>query len=293
MEKQYFNGESSTYTEEQFERRFHVPRVVFAEVWGKVEGKGPFKQHYDCVTNNPGIHPLVRMVACWRRLSYGDASDHSDENFQISETLLDNSFKDFCLIILQEFGQEYLNRCPTNDEIKRTLRVNSNRGFPGLFASWDCKHFPWDMCPMAKAGQHKGKEQKNTLILEAICDPDTYIWYCFFGELGSLNDLNILEKSTIVGSILNGTMDLQLPQELHYCINGTVHDYIYFLVDGIYPKWPIFISTISDATPGSKDNKLFATYQEAVRKDIERAFGVIVKKFDILYQDQIGFGGRM
>ena len=27
---------------------------------------------------------------------------------------------------------------------------------------------------------------------------------------------------------------------------------------------------------------MFATYQEAVRKDIERAFGQIVKKFDIL-----------
>ena len=61
---------------------------------------------------------------------------------------------------------------------------------------------------MAEAGQHKGKEKKHTLILEVICDPDTYIWYCFFGELGSLNDLNILEKLTIVGSILNGTMEL-------------------------------------------------------------------------------------
>ena len=59
LEKQYFNGESLTYTEEQFERRFCVPRVVFAEVWGKMEGKGPFKHHYDCVTNEPGIHPLV------------------------------------------------------------------------------------------------------------------------------------------------------------------------------------------------------------------------------------------
>ena len=76
-------------------------------------------------------------------------------------------------------------------------------------------------------------------------------------------------------------MELRLPQELHYSINGMVHDYLYFLVDGIYPKWPIFISTISDTNPGSKD-KLFATYQEAVRKDIEQAFGVIVKKFDIL-----------
>ena len=121
LEKQYFNGESSTYTEEQFERQFRVPRVVFAEVWGKMEGKGPFKQHYDCVTNEPGIHRLVRMVACWQWLSYGDASDQSDKNFQISETSLDDSFKDFCIILLQEFGGEYLNRCPTNEEIKQTL----------------------------------------------------------------------------------------------------------------------------------------------------------------------------
>ena len=59
LEKQYFSGEASTYTEEQFERQFHVPRIVFADVWGKVEGKGPFKQHFDCVTKEAGIHPLV------------------------------------------------------------------------------------------------------------------------------------------------------------------------------------------------------------------------------------------
>ena len=95
LKKQHFNGEALTYTEEQFERQFRVPRVVFADVWGKVEGKGPFKQHYNCVTNEPGIHPLVRMVVCWQQLSYGDASDRSDKNFQISETSLDDSFKEF------------------------------------------------------------------------------------------------------------------------------------------------------------------------------------------------------
>ena len=109
LEKQDFNGESSTYREEQFERRFCVPRLVFAEVWGKMEGKGPFKQHYDCVMNKPGIHPIVRMVTCWQQLSYSDTSDHSEEKFQISETSLDDSFKEFCIILLQEFGQEYLN----------------------------------------------------------------------------------------------------------------------------------------------------------------------------------------
>ena len=83
-----------------------------------MEGTGPFKQHYDCITNEPGIHPHVQMVACWQQLSCGDASDCSDKNFQILETSLDDSFKEFCVILIQEFGQEYLNRCPTNEEIK-------------------------------------------------------------------------------------------------------------------------------------------------------------------------------
>ena len=71
-------------------------------MWGKVEGEGPFKQHFDCVTKEAGFHPLVRMVACWQRLSYGEASYCSDENFQISETTLDDSFKEFCVILIQE-----------------------------------------------------------------------------------------------------------------------------------------------------------------------------------------------
>ena len=107
------------------------------------------------------------------------------------------------------------------------------------------------------------------------------IFGTLFEEPRSLNDLNIQKKSTIIGSILNGMMELCLPQELHYSINGSVWSYLYFLVDGIYPKWPIFISTVSDAFPGSKD-KMFATHQEGVKKDIEFMFGLIVKKFDIL-----------
>ena len=36
---------------------------------------------------------------------------------------------------------------------------------------------------MAKAGQHKVKEKKNTLTLEVVGDPDTYIWYSFLESL--------------------------------------------------------------------------------------------------------------
>ena len=58
-------------------------------------------------------------------------------------------------------------------------------------------------------------------------------------------------------------------------------DYFYFLVDGIYPKWSVFVHTKQHPEPGSPE-AYFASCQEAIRKDIERAFGVLVMRFDIL-----------
>jgi hypothetical protein len=94
---------------------------------------------------------------------------------------------------------------------------------------------------------------------------------------GSLNDINILNKSSIVGSILNGTFDLKIAP---YTINNTHRDWLYFLVDGIYPKYSIFINTFQH--PQDEKETYFATCQEACRKDIERAFGCLVQQFQIL-----------
>lgn len=118
---------------------------------------------------------------------------------------------------------------------------------------------------------------KRILILEAIADTDTYFWYIFFGECGSLNDLNVLDKSLIVGSILSGTFDTSVDP---YCVNETNRDWLYFLADGIYPDWSIFVKTIS--SPISTKEAKYATSQEGVWKDVERAFGVIVQRFHFL-----------
>jgi hypothetical protein len=273
----YFSGAGSKYDENDFERRFRMPRSVFYRIYGIILGQGLFVQSKINFSGKKGIHPLLRMTACFRRLAYGDSSDRDDENLEMAESTINKSLKDFCQIMKSEFGQQYLNRCPNVDEIARSTTINAGRGFPGMFASWDCKHFPWKNCPVALAGQHKGKESDKTLILEAIADADLYIWYHFFGEAGSLNDINILNKSSILGSILDGSFDLKTNP---YTINGTTRDWLYFLVDGIYPAYSIFISTINH--PQSDMEKYFSTCQEAVRKDIERAFGVLVQQFQIL-----------
>lgn len=54
----------------------------------------------------------------------------------------------------------------------------------------------------------------------------------------------------------------------------------YYLADGIYPKWATLVQTISD--PRGPKKRLFAQMQESCRKDVERAFGVLQKRWAIV-----------
>lgn len=65
-----------------------------------------------------------------------------------------------------------------------------------------------------------------------------------------------------------------------YELNGEVRHQGYLLADGIYPEWPIFVKTI--ANPKNAKEKLFAKLQESLRKDVERAFGILRKCWRIL-----------
>jgi len=125
---------------------------------------------------NPDVYPLVCLVTCLQKLMYSDSSDHEDENLELSKTVLDFSYKNFCRIVKDKFGALYLNRCPTDEDLQWLQVINHGHCFPGLFSSWDCKHFPWKLCPVAWQGQfHNGKEPGPSLLMEAIADADLFI----------------------------------------------------------------------------------------------------------------------
>jgi len=217
------------------------------------------------------------MIAC------GAPADCQDESWQIAETTMDRALKCFCCLMITEFGDHHLNRSPTLLEKNRMLQKNASRGFPGCFASWDCKHFVWNKCPIALQGQHKGHADggKHTKTLEAIADDSCHVWFTNFGDPGSLNDINVLDKSSIVGALISGQLDLKTDPCV---INGTTRDWMSFLVDGVHPEWEIFVKTTPRSCQRNQHDKRHSEAQEAFRKDIERAFGILMKKFLMLAQ---------
>jgi len=97
------------------------------------------------------------------------------------------------------------------------------------------------------------------------------------GSPGALNDIVVWELSSLFKSFQDGSFS---ELDFQYFINGECFEQFYVLVDGIYPKLTRFLKTIS--VPLTKMDRNFSGWQEASRKDVDRGFGVLQKKFHFL-----------
>ncbi|XP_050253758.1 uncharacterized protein LOC126699825 [Quercus robur] len=178
------------------------------------------------------------------------------------------------IAVVAIFSEEYL-RSPNNEDIARLLAHGQNHGFPGMLGSIDYMHWKWKNCPTAWKGMYCSHIHEPSIILEAVASYDLWIWHSFFGLPGSNNDINVLERSHVFFELAQGRAPA-----VNYSVNG--HDYTmgYYHADGIYPQWSTFVKTIP--RPLGAERKLFAKAQEAYRKAVERAFGVLQARFAIV-----------
>jgi hypothetical protein len=77
-------------------------------------------------------------------------------------------------------------------------------------------------------------------------------------------------------------MDASAEEFRSFMLAGKTYERGYYLVDGIYPPYPMLIGTV--ANPVLPETKHFAKCQESARKDVERAFGRLQAKWHIISQ---------
>ncbi|XP_065095815.1 uncharacterized protein LOC135717617 [Ochlerotatus camptorhynchus] len=92
---------------------------------------------------------------------------------------------------------------------------------------------------------------------------------------GSTNDINVLQRSPLFADVNCGRTP-----PVQFEINSRKYTTGYYLADGIYPPLSTLVQTIP--APVGQKRKHFAKQQEAARKDVERAFGVLMARFAIL-----------
>ncbi|XP_057803645.1 uncharacterized protein LOC131018978 [Salvia miltiorrhiza] len=113
----------------------------------------------------------------------------------------------------------------------------------------------------------RGDESEPTIILEVVASQDLWIWHAFFRVVGSNDDINLLNQSTLFNDVLLGNEAV-----VQFISNNFHHTRGCYLTDGIYPNWPVFVKSFQ--FPSDEKKRRFKMMQEVARKDVERAFGV-------------------
>lgn len=276
-------GDAPVYSLRSFRRRFRIPRVMFRKLFGDLlqHNPGVWGRKTDCCGHR-GIDPEVKVLACLRYLGTGRAMDDIDDSSRMSAESVRVYLRHFVEDIEELYGSQYLNRRPTRVELQTIAERYEEADFPGCVGCVDCMNLKWKNCPYEEKGQyHNTKEGKLAIIkVEAWCDIDLYVWHWWAGKAGTSNDKTMVAYSPLFQDLFNGMYSIALSNPFRVTPDGPLRALGFFLVDGIYPRWAIFLQPVHSA-----DNPREGRYtkrQEGRRKDIERAFGVLQARFKVL-----------
>ncbi|KAD3641518.1 hypothetical protein E3N88_30742 [Mikania micrantha] len=186
----------------------------------------------------------------------------------------------FCDGVTCLYAKEFLRK-PTYNDVQLLYQAHSERHkFPGMLGSIDCTHWVWKNYPIEWRGQYTRDDYKvPTVMLEAVASQDTWFWHAFFGPPGSNNDLNVLDRSYVFSNILDGSAP-----KCPFMVNGVEYKLGYYLGDVIYHSWATIVKSLQHSPENDLKRCRFKRAQEAARKDVERAFGILKGKWNILHR---------
>jgi hypothetical protein len=202
--------------------------------------------------------------------------DALDETLRLAARTSRETLHHFCDLVIMLYSERYM-REPTPNDIRQLYAFHAQKhGFTDVLGSLDCMHWDWFACPNAYHGQYKkGNYSHPSVVLQAAASQDLWFWHAFFSSPGSNNDINVLNQSDVYDKLYNGTAP-----DTSFMLRGTQYRFGYYLVDGIYPEHSTLVKTLTH--PDDPQRIKFKRAQERTRKDIERAFGVLKKRFQIV-----------
>ncbi|XP_042041192.1 uncharacterized protein LOC121786621 [Salvia splendens] len=195
--------------EVEWEVQEDVESAVAAEVPRTIHHRRCFTLRRDA-SHWIGLSTLQKCTAAIRQLAYAGLTDMFDEYLNMGETTSLEVLRQFCRDIRAIFGSEYLRK-PTVQDCQILLDMHGTvHNFPGMMGNIDCMQWEWRNCPV--------------------------VWKWQFR---SNNDINVLQSSPLINEQCRGE-----GPEIRFVANGKQYNMGYYLADGIYPRWPVFVKTI-------------------------------------------------
>lgn len=281
--QQDYLGPDPIFIDKQFEEVFRLTKSAVERV---IQSCGNFERKVFApgpdATGKPGIRPECKVLAVLKCLAFGCSGVAFRDYHQMGRNTTTECLKAFFRAILadKDLRGTYL-RAPTPTDARRISKLHEEKhGVPGMFLSLDCMHVQWKNCPVGQQCHFKASKKNKlaTVVLEGGVDWNCWFWHASSGHAGTNNDVNIWDMSDLQSTFLSPWWNQYVDFEFE--IDGTRFHRLWCLVDGIYPALSRFVKTIPFAF--DKEMDIFIKWQESARKDVERAFGILVRKFQFL-----------
>ena len=281
--QQDYLGPEPIFLDKQFEEVYRLTKSAVEKLITACckYQPGYFGRNRADATGKSAIRVECKVLGILKCVAFGCSGVAFRDYHQMARNTFSENLKAFFRAILAdpELSERYL-RAPTREDATRVVALHKKKHkVNGLLGGIDCFHWMWKNCPVGQQCHYKnGKNKMSSVVLEAMVDYNTWFWHASFGHPGTNNDINVWDVSDLQKQFLsnefNDTVDFDFE------IDGKKFNKLWCLVDGIYPPISRFVKTIP--VPVGETMKKFVKWQESARKDVERAFGIIVRKFQVL-----------
>jgi len=221
-----------------------------------------------------------------------------EEGSGISREKLQKFFPKFGDWFVSRFYDEWIKAPSTVAELQVLEKPYRLAGVPGTVCSQDAVHVAWDRCPSSLRADHTGKENYPTLAWNFCVAHTTKIlsihghkhlpgaphtdWEGDFK--GATNDKTIVRTDILVHAIGTGDIYVNFRYNVY-----TSDDYdtmemrgAHCINDGGYHNWVHTIEGTKEGYAATAAEERWGGIMESLRKDSERCFGILKKRFRIL-----------
>ena len=264
---------------DEFEERFRVPHDVFCEFEDEMRAAGVFDQ----ATKSRSVPPRLLLMASFKRIASGAHWPAIAECAFVSVPTLRTFFvsKFLPFFSRDEFYDAHVSHPKTEDEIRSVERAYRAVGFPGCVGSVDVVHMPWDAAPAVHSHLfYNGRKRAATYASVVTVDSNCVILHATRAGYGASNDKTLALQDDYHDALKRESVFLDFEYELLNADGNTeVSTGAYTICDGGFNTHCTAMATIPIPTAFEA---AWTERLESMRKDVERCFGHMKKRFQIL-----------
>ncbi|KAJ8681705.1 hypothetical protein QAD02_017497 [Eretmocerus hayati] len=229
-------------------------------------------------SNRPGLSPELKLAAVLNFLRHGNNVRSHSWYFRIGRSTMYKLIATVTPLIYAKLADEYFKIPQSEDEwIQIAQDIYSLYGFPQCCGVLDGRHFRIRQPANSGALCYSWKKFYS-IVLMALCDAHLRFIYASVGHRGGRNDSGIFNVCSLCQAIERGEIRLPRPSRLP---NSRVVSPYTFIADGGFGLKKFVMTPYRNPEFKTLEQMIFEIRLTEVRKNVERAFGILVIRFQI------------